>query len=204
LGLRAVLRVQRSLHNLIEPAICMQPLLRTPRLSLRPFALTDAADVERLAGDFRVAETTAAIPHPYPQGAAATWIGTHRATFEARTGVIYAITDAVSDELLGAISLLEMSKQHARCEMGYWVAHSHWSQGVCSEAARTLIQYAHTELGITRVVARCLARNIGSARVMEKAGLVREGLLKKHVNHRGIFEDLLLYGMVLPGRGTSA
>ena len=113
---------------------------------------------------------------------------------------MYAITDSVTRELLGAISLLDMSAQHARCEMGYWVAHQHWSTGVCTEAARAIIEYAHRELGITRVVARCLARNVGSARVMEKAGLVREGNLVKHVNHKGVFEDLLLYGTVLPGR----
>ena len=182
----------------------MQPRLRTPRLTLRPFEITDADDVERLAGDFRVAETTAAIPHPYPKEAAVAWISTHQSTFDGRTGVVYAITDTASGELLGAISLLDMSERQARCEMGYWVAHNHWSTGVCSEAARAIIEYAHKELGITRVVARCLARNFGSARVMEKAGLVREGLLAKHVNHRGIFEDLLLYGIVLPGRQAQA
>src|ERR1035437_1450564 len=156
--------------------------------------------VERLAGDCRVAEPTLAIPHPYPKGAAAAWIATHHRTFAQGRGVVYAITDSVTRELLGAISLLDMSAQHARCEMGYWVAHQHWSTGVCTEAARAIIEYAHRELGITRVVARCLARNVGSARVMEKAGLVREGLLAKHVNHRGVFEDVLLYGIVLPER----
>jgi [ribosomal protein S5]-alanine N-acetyltransferase len=117
---------------------------------------------------------------------------------------VYAITDSVSGELLGVIGLLEMSEGHARCELGYWIAHAHWSKGICSEAAKALIQYAHSSLGITRVVCRCLARNVGSARVMEKAGMLREGHLVKHVNHRGTFEDLLLYGIVLPGRAMSA
>lgn len=180
----------------------MQPNLRTPRLTLRPFDVTDADDVERMAGDFRVAETAAAIPHPYPNGAAVAWIATHLPSFAERSGIIYAITDSATNELLGAISLLDMLEHHARCEMGYWVAHKHWSTGVCTEAARAIIDYAHKELGITRVVARCLSRNVGSARVMEKAGLVREGYLAKHVNHRGVFEDLILYGIVLPGRQT--
>ena len=167
---------------------------------MRPFKISDADDVERLAGDFRVAETTAAIPHPYPKGAAIAWISTHQPAFDSGTGVVYAITDSASDVLLGAISLLDISAHHARCEIGYWVAHNHWSTGICSEAARAIVEYAYTELGITRVVARCLARNVGSARVIEKAGLIREGHLAKHVNHRGVFEDVLLYGIVLPGR----
>jgi RimJ/RimL family protein N-acetyltransferase len=178
----------------------MQPNLQTPRLTLRPFELTDSDDVERLAGDIRVAETTAAIPHPYPKGAASDWIATHKTTFEGKTGVVYAITDTTTGELLGAISLLNMSGSHARCEMGYWIGFSHWRKGICSEAARVLIEYANKELGMTRVVAHCLTRNVGSARVMEKAGFVREGQLVKHVNHRGAFEDVYVYGIALPGR----
>jgi [ribosomal protein S5]-alanine N-acetyltransferase len=189
--------------NVPNPLInSMQPTLHTTRLTLRPFALGDAVSVRQLAGDIRVAEPTANIPHPYPEGSAEAWIVTHAAMFESKKGVVFAITDSVSGELLGAISLLEMSEGHARCELGYWVAHAHWSKGICSEAAKALIQYAHSSLGITRVVCRCLARNIGSARVMEKAGMLREGYLVKHVNHRGIFEDVLLYGIVLAGRGT--
>jgi len=178
----------------------MQPTLHTPRLTLRPFHRDDSDDVERLAGDVRVAATTAAIPHPYPKGAAAVWIATHASKFDTLTGVDYAITDSESGELLGAISLLNLSAAHARCEIGYWVAHNHWSMGICSEAARALIVYAHSALGITRVVAHCLARNVGSSRVMEKAGLLREGRLARHVCHQGAFEDVLLYGMVFPER----
>jgi RimJ/RimL family protein N-acetyltransferase len=167
---------------------------------LRPFFLEDADSVELLAGDLRVAETTAAIPHPYPTGAAIGWISGHGAVFESRSGAVYAITDRTSGHLLGAISLLEVSTTHARCELGYWVAYKHWSKGICTEAARTLVDFAEQEFGATRVIARCLARNLGSARVLEKAGLVLEGRLVKHVQHRGVFEDLLVYGKSLPGR----
>jgi [ribosomal protein S5]-alanine N-acetyltransferase len=191
--------------NVLNPLInFMQPTLHTARLTLRPFALADAVSVRQLAGDIRVAEPTAAIPHPYPEGAAQAWIAAHADTFESKKGVVFAITDSVSGELLGAIDLHDMSERDARCELGYWIAHAHWSKGVCSEAAKVLIQYAHSSLGITRVVCRCLARNVGSARVMEKAGLLREGHLVKHVNHRGTFEDVLLYGIVLAGRAMPA
>ena len=46
------------------------PRLTTKRLVLRPLTLADAADVQRLAGEREIAETTATIPHPYPDGAA--------------------------------------------------------------------------------------------------------------------------------------
>jgi hypothetical protein len=53
------------------------PRLGTERLLLRPFALSDAADVLRLAGDRAIADTTLNIPHPYEAGMAEEWIATH-------------------------------------------------------------------------------------------------------------------------------
>lgn len=191
-----------SLSHLINPkfAAPMQATIHTRRLSLRPFLASDAPIVQKLAGDIRVAETTAAIPYPYPDGAAEAWIAAHPALFESKSGVVYAITEKASGVLVGAISLLEISVQHRLAAMGYWVAFEHWSKGYCSEAATGIIEFAHRELGLTRIVARCLARNPASARVMEKAGLVREGLLPKHLKHKGVFEDILVYGLNLPGR----
>jgi ribosomal-protein-alanine N-acetyltransferase len=177
-----------------------QPTLITERLTLRPFALADASDVRRLAGDVRVASTTASIPHPYPEGAAEAWISTHQPAFEARTAIVFAITASGTGSLIGAVGFVDISTPHARGELGYWVAFEQWSQGVCTEAVRRVIEYAHRDLGITRIVAQCLARNVASARVMEKVGLMREGVLRQHINHRGNFEDVLVYGCVLSGR----
>jgi RimJ/RimL family protein N-acetyltransferase len=177
-----------------------QPTLVTERLILRPFDATDADDVRRLAGDYRVSSTTASIPHPYPEGAAAAWIQTHQPAFEKETEVVFAITHSGMGSLIGAVSLLEISRSHARAELGYWVAVDYWSQGLCTEAVRCLIDYAHRELRISRIVAQCLARNTASARVMEKAGLLREGVLRQHINHHGKVEDVYVYGLNLPGR----
>jgi len=179
----------------------MQPVLESPRLSLRPYALADAPEVQRLAGDARVAETTTAIPHPYPDGAAACWIAGHAAAFANGEEVIYAIALRRTGELVGTVSLFDVSHADARAELGYWVAVEHWGQGYCTEAVRVLMRFAQEHLKATRIVARCMARNPASARVMEKAGLRREGLLPKHVCRNGVFEDMLLYGLVLPGRG---
>lgn len=178
----------------------MQPSLTTARLRLRPFTLGDAADVQRLAGDARVALPTAAVPHPYPDGAAEAWIGTHADAFAAGLEVNCAITLGATGALLGAISLMDIHPQDARAEVGYWIGVDHWRQGYCSEALVGLIGYAHRGLGLTRIVARCAASNPGSAGVMEKAGLQREGLLRQHTRRQGRFEDTLLYGIVLPGR----
>jgi RimJ/RimL family protein N-acetyltransferase len=182
----------------------MQPSIATDRLILRPFRSADAEEVQRMAGDYRVAEPTANVPHPYVDGAAEQWIASHSQSFQSRTSIVCAISLIGSGRLAGAIALSQISATHRRAELGYWIGFEHWSQGICSEAARALIQYASHEFGLTRFDCRCLARNLGSARVMEKAGFLLEGRLIKHVNHRGRYEDMLVYGLTLPARINSA
>ena len=178
----------------------MLPTLTTPRLLLRPFEMQDAASVEALAGDARVADTTAAIPHPYPPGAAEAWIATLAPDFEARRQITCAVALRDGGVLIGAMSLMSLSEEHARAEIGYWIGVPYWSHGYCTESAARLIRYAHETFGITRIVARCLARNPASARVMVKLGMQSEGRQVGHVHKNGQFEDMLMYGLNLPGR----
>ena len=182
----------------------MQPVLDTPRLWLRPYAITDAPAVQRLAGDRRVADAATTIPHPYPDGAAEAWIATHAPSFAARKEVTFAVALRASGELVGTVSLLDISAHHARAELGYWTGAPFWGSGYCTEAVRRLIPFANEFLGTTRVVGKCLARNPASARVMEKAGLAREGYMLKHTLKNGRYEDVILYGVVLAGRGNGA
>jgi ribosomal-protein-alanine N-acetyltransferase len=178
----------------------MQPELLTSRLRLRAFQPSDAKEVQRLAGDFEVADTTMAIPHPYPDGVAEEWIAGHAPAFNSNREITYAITRQSDGQLLGAFTLLGVSTKDSRCELGYWVGREHWSTGYCTEAGARMIVFAHEHLGITRIVARCLARNPASARVMAKLAMQPEGKLVKHTLRGSEYEDLLLYGLNLPGR----
>ncbi len=172
----------------------MQPQLASNRLVLRPFHIADAPEVRRLAGDRVVAEPTAAIPHPYPEGAAEAWIRSHAELFATKKGVSYAITLPSLSALLGTVSLLDISERHLRAEVGYWVGREYWAHGYCTEALTALLQFAEGYFGATRFVGRCLASNHGSARVLEKCGFIAEGRQIKHVHHRGGYEDMLLFG----------
>ena len=173
-----------------------QPVLRTERLLLRPFALADAPAVQRLAGDRGVAETTAHIPHPYEDGMAERWIGTHRQQFENGEGVTFAIVRQDTGELVGAIGLGDMLNYARRGEIGYWIGRPHWNCGYCTEAARAVVDYGFSALGLRRIHGRFMARNGASGRVMEKIGMRREGCLRQHETKWGHPEDMVLYGIL--------
>ncbi|HET7585652.1 MAG TPA: GNAT family N-acetyltransferase [Gemmatimonadaceae bacterium] len=172
-----------------------QPVLQTERLLLRPFAPDDAPAVEALCGAFEVADTTLSIPHPYPPGMAAAWIESHTAARESGTGVSYAVTDRRTGELLGAVGV-SLVPEHARAELGYWIAVPQWGKGYGTEAARAVLGVAFDTLGVHRVQARHLTRNPASGRVMQKLGMRFEGILRGAMKKWDTFEDVAMYAML--------
>lgn len=173
-----------------------QPDLVTSRLRLRPFEPADAPDVQRLAGSAAIATTTLTIPHPYPDGAAAEWIGTHASAWTSGRRAHYAVTErAAGDALVGTVTLA-LEPRHARAELGYWIAENRWGQGYASEAAAALCAYAFEQLGVHRIQAHHFLRNPASGRVMQKLGMRHEGVLRGAVRKDGLFEDLALYAVL--------
>ncbi len=172
-----------------------QPTLETARLLLRPFRVADAADVQRLAGDFAVADTTLNIPHPYENGMAEKWIFNHRDWFERREQAIFAITLKMDGTLLGAVGL-RIQREDQRAELGYWIGKSYWNQGYSTEAARAVLGFGFEQLALNRIDAHHFVRNPASGRVMQKLGMTHEGCLRQHVRKWDAFEDLELYGIL--------
>ena len=171
------------------------PVLETPRLSLRPFEQADAPAVQRLAGAREIAATTLTIPHPYPDGAAEEWIAKYAPAFDRGTHVTFAVTRSDGTELVGSVGLA-IDREHARAELGYWIGVPYWNRGYATEAARRVIAYGFSELGLNRIHASHLPRNTASGRVLQKAGMRFEGVLRQHIRKWGEYEDLAVYGVL--------
>lgn len=170
-----------------------QPVLQTASLRLRPFRTSDAVFVQQLAGVREVAETTAHIPHPYPDGAAESWIENLHAQWHAGRVATFAITRASDAVLLGAVGIVIDARQR-ESELGYWIAFSHWNQGHATEAATALVEFAFAELKLKRVAARHLVRNPASGRIMQKLGMSLTGV-QKEPHRQGRIEDVAHYSI---------
>ena len=170
------------------------PTLDSERLRLRPFSLTDAADVQRLAGDFAIADTTLNVPHPYEDGMAEQWIAGHAQAYEHGRLAAFAITEQADGRLLGAISI-KLGDDRAEGELGYWVGRPYWGRGVATAAAKLVIDFGFAVLGLERVVARHFARNPASGRVMQKLGMQPAGIARGVEHKWGRPEDLVSYAI---------
>jgi diaminopimelate epimerase len=165
----------------------------TSRLLLRPFTADDATDVSRLAGDRRIAEMTLRLPHPYEPHQALAWIASLDAHRERGTAMVMAICEA-GGSLVGAVGL-EIDRTHNRAELGYWIGVAYWGKGYATEAAIEMVRFGFEALNLNRIFASHYSANPASGRVLEKAGLKREGVLRQHVQRMGVVHDSVLYGL---------
>jgi RimJ/RimL family protein N-acetyltransferase len=157
--------------------------------------MEDAPAVRVLVDSAEVATMMLHIPHPYPEGLAEKWIEARRAAAERGTALTWAISRRADTTLMGSITL-SLVAAHRRAELGYWLGVPFWNQGYVTEAVRRVLAFGFHHLQLHRVQATCFQRNLASARVLEKAGLRYEGLLRGFFRKGEISEDVRMYGIV--------
>jgi RimJ/RimL family protein N-acetyltransferase len=115
---------------------------------------------------------------------------------EQGTTVPWAITRTSDGRLLG---MIELRLEASRAELGYVLARPFWGQGYATEAVRAVVDLALAHPAIYRVWAVCDVEHHASARVLEKAGMQREGVLRRwslHPNISDVPRDCLCYATV--------
>jgi RimJ/RimL family protein N-acetyltransferase len=193
----------------MEIAMTYIPILYTPRLTLRPFTLADAGRVRELAGDARIAATTANIPHPYPAGLAEIWIQSHAPLAQDSRQFTFAVTLAGTrtperemdlldtGHLIGAVSLILSSDLAiGRAELGYWIGVPYWHRGFATEAAYAVVTFGFQRLGLRRIFARHVTHNYASGRVLQKLGMTHEGTLAEQFAKNNEVFDLESYAIL--------
>ncbi len=132
------------------------------------------------------------FPYPYSERDSAKFIAYVRTQ---RPETSFAIE--VDGEAAGGIGLkLHTDIERVSAEIGYWLGQDHWGRGICAEAVLAVTAYAVDAYGLTRVFAVPFAHNVASCRVLEKAGYVLEGTMRRSAIKDGRIVDQKLYGWV--------
>ncbi len=118
--------------------------------------------------------------------------------------IVRAISDLPRGDLIGLCGLVILSGAEEG-EIWYLVEPESWGKGIATEAAKHLLDYGFGELGLHRIWATCLPENPASARVLEKAGMRKEGFLVKNLKIHGAWKNSFLYAMLAEewGRASS-
>lgn len=151
--------------------------LETARLWLRWPRAADAAAITRFASKKEVAETTAAIPHPYPAGAAEAFILHARERNAAGQSIeLVAVLNRAPRQLIGTVSV--RFPEGGLPVLGYAFDSTFWRQGFATEAAGALVDTVFMLTDSPGIAAHVMPENRASARVLEKIGFMwrRRGL----------------------------
>jgi len=164
------------------------------RCRLRPFRDGDQASLVRYANNRKIwINLRDRFPHPYTPANADAWI---QEVAGAYVPVQCAIE--IEGEVVGGIGITLQDDVHRRsAEIGYWLGEPFWGRGVMTEAVRAFTAYAFSTFDLCRIYATVFECNHASARILEKAGYVLEGRLRKSVTKDGRTIDQFMYARVL-------
>jgi RimJ/RimL family protein N-acetyltransferase len=163
---------------------------------LRQWFGSDAEALVPLANDPYIARYLSHVfPQPYTRADADRWI---REQGNAQTIAQFAIE--VDGELAGGFGfLLGKGERIGTASLGYWLGKRFWGRGVMSEAVQVATQWAFDTLRVRRVWANVMEPNIGSSRVLEKAGFRLEAKMTLAIcDRRGMIHDEFIFARMRP------
>lgn len=171
------------------------PELETEQLLLRKMRPDDAGEIFAYASDPEVTRYMRWETHRTIDDSRAYLdlvAGKYEGGGEPDWGIVYK----ESGRFIGTCGFTEYSPEHSRIELGYVLAKEFWGRGIMPEAVRAMIRFGFEDLGLNRIEARCIAENVASASVMEKAGMSYEGTLRKREVIKGEYRDMKLYSIL--------
>lgn len=122
----------------------------------------------------------------------------YRRDRQAGTAIAYLIFENAGGRLVGGITIGNIRYGVSQsAQIGYWMGERYAGQGYMPDAISAVIGHAFGPMRLHRIEAACIPRNTRSIRVLEKAGFVREGLLRSYLRINGIWQDHFLYALIV-------
>ncbi len=167
------------------------PSLQTPRLILRSLTIDDAPAIFDYATDPEVSRYTLWEPHKTLNDSIS-FIQDYafKRYADGHPEPFGMIQKEQPDIVIGTIGCFWVSPRHRSMELAYAIGRKYWGKGLVVEAGHALLKYVFSQFDVERLQCRCKVENLASARVMEKLGFQKEGVLRSEVFHRNIFWDM--------------
>lgn len=171
------------------------PTLTTPRLTLRRLHLHDTKDLFRYASDPEVARHVLWDAHTnISQSRRFIW----GAIRQYRKGLpaSFAIVHKQDERMIGTIGFMWLNTDHKSAEIGYSLSREYWNQGIMTEALNEVIRFGFDVLMLNRIEAQHELDNPASGRVMAKAGMKKEGIMRQRLINKGRKVDVAVYAIL--------
>lgn len=162
---------------------------------IRPWKLEDAPDLAAATSNIKIHNNLRdGLPLPYTVHDAEEFI---KAMLDADKGKTYAFAITVEDKAIGSIGVFRKDNIHSRtAEIGYYIAESHWGQGLGTSSVKQVCRLIFKTTDIIRIFAEPFSYNAASCRILEKSGFAFEGILKKNAVKNGEMVDMKMYSLI--------
>lgn len=164
-------------------------------IAIRTWRIEDANDLSLALSNKKIHDNLRdGQPYPYTCDDAKDFI-TVMLTAEKDSQYAWAIT--ADGKVIGSIGVFRRDNIHSRtAEMGYYIAEAHWGKGIGTVVVKQACNYIFENTDIIRIFAEPFAYNTASCRILEKAGFVLEGTLRKNAVKNGKMIDMKMYAVI--------
>jgi len=188
-------------NDRLEPLVL--PRLKTVDIVLRDFRDSDLELIREVSTDPLIPLITT-VPAEFSEAAGLAFIQRQRDRLTSREGYAFVIADAADDRPLGAIGVWIRDIDRGRASVGYWLRSSARGRGAMTMALLAASEWSLETLRIARLELYVEEWNVASWRTAEKAGFIREGLLRNWELIGGEWKDLYVYSKIpVVGRGRT-
>lgn len=169
------------------------PQLETDRLILRSFCREDMNAYLEIIHDPRVQQFLGGgvslfdkEPH------ISNWLNNINGRFlKSKTVLTWCVEYKGEKRVIGRIDLGGFVKK-TMAEVSYYFSPEYWGMGLATEAVKEAARFGFDELKLHRIQAAVMPDNISSLKVLEKAGFVEEGILKKYQFGKEFHDTVML------------
>lgn len=170
-------------------------VLESERLLLRVPQFEDAAAIRAIVNHPDIAKMTLSIKYPYPEDGAIKWV--NKLMAGEKISYNFLITLKENRQIIGGIGLYP-HERFKRAFIGYWLGLDFWGMGYASEASRRMIDFGFEVLELERIEGEYFPENAASRRVMEKAGMQFEGIMRHYLQKDEIHKDNGICAIIRP------
>ncbi len=179
----------------VEDVFADLPELETERLLLRKMSLDDTGDVFKFSKDPEVFKFVGRKAHQTIEDSKE-FLKEIFEKYKSQEIIVWGLFYKERNKLIGDYGFINWHKQQARAELDYLLSREYWNQGLMTEAVKEVIRFGFEKMQLNRIQAMCEIANAASARVMEKAGMQFEGVLRNYIQHEGKPLDMKMYSII--------
>jgi len=124
------------------------------------------------------------------------WVTSRPPEWAAGNSFEFVMVGPKNSQFAGACGLNNFREDHKIANLGYWVRRTAMGQGYAPVAARLLARFGFEQLGVNRIEIVAAAGNIQSQRAAEKAGAIREGVMRARLSIHDKIHDAVIYSFI--------